>query len=159
MRVILLVGLPGSGKSTYAAEQRLPVLSSDEMRRLLFDDITDQSGNRLVFSLLRRMLRMRLELRRSITCIDATSLTRNERRPYIRTAQMYGAEVEAVFFDVPIEVCKERNRARDRNVPEEIMDRMAGRLRAPSREEGFRRVVVVRATDAAPEAIPPREEP
>ncbi|MBI4906864.1 MAG: AAA family ATPase [Acidobacteria bacterium] len=154
MKLILLVGLPGSGKSTYAAAQKLPVLSSDDTRALLLDDITNQSANRIVFAMLRRLLRARLELRRPVTCIDATNLTRAERRQYIRTAQLYGAAIEAVYFDVPLDVCKQRNLARERNVPDDIMDRMAARLRVPTLEEGFTRVEYVRATDAAPPTTP-----
>lgn len=154
MKVILLVGLPGSGKSTYAARERLPVLSSDELRHLLLDEVTDQTANRQVFATLRYLLRTRLQLHRAVTCIDATNLTRHERRQYIRTAQLYGAEAEAVFFDVPLAVCKERNLARARNVPDDIMIRMAGRLAPPSLAEGFTRILVVRATDVAPAPSP-----
>lgn len=136
-KVILLIGLPGSGKSTYAKQQGWPVLASDDVRKLLLDDARDQSANRAIFALLRRLLRMRLELGRPLTCVDATSLTPSERRPYIKTAQMYGADVEAVFLDTALALCKQRNRSRERTVPEDVMDRFATKLRAPSREEGF----------------------
>lgn len=142
-KVILLVGLPGSGKSTYAARQGWPVLASDEIRRVLLDDARDQGANRAVFALLRRLLRMRLELGRPVTCVDATNLTVMERRPYVKTAQMYGAEIEAVYLDVPVGVCMQRNLGRARVVPPEVVERMAGRLVAPSVEEGFSGVRVV----------------
>jgi predicted kinase len=51
--------------------------------------------------------------------------------------------MEAVFFDVPLEVCLERNACRHRVVPEEAMRLMSQRLVRPSVEEGFERVVVV----------------
>jgi predicted kinase len=140
----LLVGLPGSGKSTYAASQGWRVLSSDGLRELLLDDVTDQSANIAVFRTLRSLLVTRLKLRRPVTCIDATNLTRKERRPYVVLAGMYGADAEAVFLDVAAGVCRERNRARQRNVPEEIMDRMAAKLQPPVEAEGFTRVSVVR---------------
>jgi predicted kinase len=142
-KVILLVGLPGSGKSTYATAQGWPILSSDDTRRLLLDDMRDQTANRSVFALLRRLLRMRLELGRALTCVDATSLTPAERRPYIKTAQMYGADVEALFLDTPVAICKQRNQARDRIVPDEVMDRFAAKLRAPRLEEGFTKITAV----------------
>jgi protein phosphatase len=144
VKVILLVGLPGSGKSTYAIAQGWPILSSDDTRRLLLDDARDQAANRSVFALLRRLLRMRLELGRPVTCVDATSLTIGERRPYIKTAQMYGAEIEAVFLDTPVDVCKQRNQARDRVVPDDVMDRFAAKLRVPSVDEGFTMVTAIR---------------
>jgi predicted kinase len=52
--------------------------------------------------------------------------------------------VEAVFFDTPIEVCQERNRLRERVVPQDVIERMARKMTPPSREEGFSRVTVVR---------------
>lgn len=144
-KVILLVGLPGSGKSTYAAAQGWPVLASDEVRRLLLDDARDQTANRTIFALLRRLLRTRLELKRAVTCIDATNLTPQERRPYIKIAQMHDAAVEAVYFDVPLEVCLERNLGRDRVVPNHVVELMARRLRVPAVAEGFSAVRVVGA--------------
>ncbi|MCS7026203.1 MAG: AAA family ATPase [Bryobacteraceae bacterium] len=143
-RIVLLVGLPGSGKSTWAARQNLPVLSSDEIRRLLLDDPADQRANRRVFQILRFLLKQRLALRRALSCVDATHLTRAERRPYLALAEIYDCEVEAVFFDVPLEVCKDRNRSRSRVVPEDVLDRMAARLEPPTLEEGFTRLQVVR---------------
>jgi predicted kinase len=58
--------------------------------------------------------------------------------------QLYDCAVEALFFDVPLEVCKERNRGRSRVVPEDAMERMAAKLVPPATDEGFSKVTVVR---------------
>jgi predicted kinase len=89
------------------------------------------------------VLRQRLALGRPVTYIDATNLTPRERRAYVRMGELYGASVEAVFFDVPLAVCLERNRGRPRAVPDEAVERMAAKLRPPTAGEGFARVTVV----------------
>ncbi len=144
-RIIVLVGLPGSGKSTWLERRGITPLSSDAMRHLLADDMTDQTIHARVFQSLRYLLRHRLAVGRPESYVDATHLTPEERLPYIQIAQWYGCDAEAVFFDVPLAVCMERNRARDRVVPEDAMRMMAEKLRPPSLKEGFARITVVTA--------------
>jgi predicted kinase len=145
LKVLILVGLPGSGKSSWAGRERIPVLSSDEIRRLLSDSETDQSIHKQVFATLRSLLRLRLDLKRPLTAIDATNLTPRERRPYIRIAHAHGASVEAVFFNVPLETCLARNAGRARVVPEHAIHAMANKLVPPSAGEGFSRIRLVPA--------------
>ena len=141
--VILAIGLPGSGKSSWFRRNNTP-LSSDLLRQLLFDDAQEQRFQDLIFSNLRSMLKARLIARRPLNYVDATNLTPHERSTWIKLAKDYGYEVQAVFFDVPLEVCLERNRRRDRIVDEDVMRRMAAKLKVPTFEEGFSKVTVVR---------------
>jgi len=142
--VVLSIGLPGSGKSTWFKRHNILPLSSDMVRILLFDDVTEQRFQDLVFSTLRSMLRARLLARRPWNYVDATNLSAHERRSWIKLAHDFGYEAHAVFFDVPPEVCIERNHRRERNVPEDVMQRMAAKLRPPKFEEGFAKITVVR---------------
>src|SRR5580692_5344789 len=98
MRIVVLVGLPGSGKSTYLSRKDAVGLSSDAIRKWLVDDETDQTIHDRVFQTLRYLLRQRLSLGRDVTYIDATNLTAEERRPYIGIGISYGCEIEAVYF-------------------------------------------------------------
>jgi predicted kinase len=159
--VVLSIGLPGSGKSTWFKRHNILPLSSDMVRILLFDDVTEQRYQDLVFSTLRSMLRARLLSKRPWNYVDATNLSPHERRSWIKLAHDFGYEAHAVFFDVPPEVCIERNRRRERNVPEDVMMRMASKLRPPKFEEGFAKITVVRLKkkDGEPaEAEEPRTE-
>lgn len=140
-KVILLVGLPGSGKSTWAAANGLPVISSDHVREMLADDATDQTIHKRVFATVRYLVRHRIAIGRRVTCVDATHLTPKERRPYLK---MVGCQVEAVYFATPVEECQRRNQSRARVVPAEVILRMAARLVPPSKTEGFQRIRVIR---------------
>jgi predicted kinase len=142
--VILAIGLPGSGKSSWFKRHNINPLSSDLLRALLFDDANEQRYQELVFSNLRSMLKARLIAKRPLNYVDATNLTPHERQGWIKLAKDYGYEVQAVFFDVPLEVCLERHRKRDRVVAEDVMRRMAVKLKAPTFEEGFSKIIVVR---------------
>ena len=143
MRIVVLAGLPGSGKSTWLTQTGSGGLSSDAVRRLLADDETDQTIHTQVFQTIRYLLEQRLAIGRPFTYIDATNLTPEERRPYIEIARAHGCEIEAVFFDVPLEVCLERNAQRRRVVPVDALEKMAARLVPPSVAEGFSKVTVV----------------
>lgn len=159
--VVLTIGLPGSGKTTWYKRRGVTPLSSDLLRSILFDDITEQRYQGLVFSTLRSLLRARLIAKMPWNYVDATNLSPHERKQWIKMAKSFGYEVQAVFFDVPLAVCMERNSKRDRQVTDEVMQKMAERLRPPVFKEGFDKITVVRVKGAAaePAAAVPAPEP
>jgi predicted kinase len=142
--VVLTIGLPGSGKTTWYKRRGVTPLSSDLLRSLLFDDITEQRYQGLVFSTLRSLLRARLIAKMPWNYVDATNLSPHERKQWIKMAKSFGYEVQAVFFDVPLAVCMERNSKRERRVTDDIMQKMAERLKPPTFKEGFEKITVVR---------------
>jgi len=146
--VVLAIGLPGSGKTTWFRRRGVTPLSSDLLRNILFDDVEEQRYQGLVFSTLRSLLRARLIAKMPLNYVDATNLSSHERSQWIKMAKSFGYEVQAVFFDVPLDVCLERNRKRDRSVSEDIMRKMAEKLKPPVFEEGFAKITVVRVKSA-----------
>jgi predicted kinase len=147
--VVLAIGLPGSGKTTWFRRRGVTPLSSDLLRNILFDDVEEQRYQGLVFSTLRSLLRARLIARMPLNYVDATNLSIHERRQWIKMAKSFGYEVQAVFFDVPLEVCLQRNSQRDRSVSEDVMRKMAEKLKPPVFEEGFEKITVVRVKSTA----------
>jgi predicted kinase len=158
--VVLAIGLPGSGKSTWFKRRGVTPLSSDLLRALLFDDVMQQKFGDLVFSILRSMLRSRLIARMPMNYVDATNLSPHERKSWIKMARDFGYEVQAVYFDVPLDICMERNRKRERVVPETDMQRLGAKLRPPTFEEGFSKITVVRVKKSeSPSGEAPHQQP
>lgn len=147
---MLAIGLPGSGKSTWFKRREVTPLSSDLVRTLLFDNVSEQRYQDLVFSTLRALLRARLVARMPVSYVDATNLSAHDRHGWIKMARDFGYDVQAVFFDVPLEVCMDRNRRRDRVVADDVMQRMSSKLRPPTFDEGFSKITVVRVKRDGP---------
>jgi len=142
-KIVVAIGLPGSGKSTHFMNLGANPISSDAIRRQLSDDETDQTIHGKVFATMRYLLRQRLDLKRPVTYIDATNLTVKDRRPWLKIAQERGCEIEALYFDIPPEICKARNAKRGRIVPESAIDQMAAKLKPPTTAEGFDKIEVI----------------
>lgn len=140
--IVVLVGISGAGKSTFAAKWFAPteILSSDRCRALVSDDENDQSATQDAFSLLMTLARLRL--RRGKLCVfDATNTTPYERLKFVRLANEHGCGVSAIVFRTALATCLERMRMRrDRDIQEAAVIRQYRAMMAelPAlRLEGF----------------------
>ncbi|HEX8088625.1 MAG TPA: AAA family ATPase [Blastocatellia bacterium] len=145
--LVVLCGPAGCGKSTFAAKHFLPtqVVSSDNCRALISDDPTDQRVSGHAFDLMHFIIEKRLYLGR-LTVADATNLRREDRKAMTRIARWHRFNRAANVFNVPLELCLARNRARDRVVPEEALmaqyDLLVRTLRTIDRE-GYNYIYVL----------------
>ncbi len=142
----VMVGISGSGKSTFSnglkTSLNAELVETDAIRVELTGNAEDQTQNARVFGVARR--RIDNILSQGINAvIDATSVSVRDRKDWIDIAKQNNAEVRAYFVDTPVDVAKQRNRKRERKVPEDVIDRQASRLQPPTKSEGFDLVVVI----------------
>lgn len=142
---IMLVGLPASGKSTYAEklkEKEYHIHSSDSIREELTGDANTQDKNIDVFATLHK--RIKDDLGNGISCIyDATNMSMKRRKAVLDEIKKYGCRKKCVLFVIPVEVCKERNNTRERKVPDNVFDKMLKQFDVPMRYEGWDDIEVV----------------
>ncbi len=111
--LVVLVGVSGSGKSTFAASHfgATQILSADGFRAIVADDEADQGASRAAFELLHLAARRRLE-RGRLTVIDATNVSRGARSSLLALAGATHRPAVAIVLDPPLAVCLGRNAAR-----------------------------------------------
>lgn len=141
----VLVGIPGSGKSTYAkamsaSNSRAMWLSSDDIREQLFGDANCQQDHHKVFS---AMQEKAIDLLNNgfDVIYDATSINRKSRASILEKVPKHCTK-ECVIIWAPIDVSIERDRLRDRTVGPEVIDRILRRFEAPFYDEGFDKISV-----------------
>jgi protein phosphatase len=162
LSLVVLVGVTGSGKSTFAARHFRPteVISSDACRGLVSDDPNDQSATADAFDVLHFIAGKRLAAGR-LTVIDATSVQPAARSTLIRLAREHHVLAVAVVLDVPEATCAARNAARpERAFGGHVLRQQQAQLRRSVRDlrrEGFHRVFVLRGEDEVEAATVERE--
>ncbi|TDC76921.1 polynucleotide kinase-phosphatase [Micromonospora sp. KC606] len=152
LALVALVGVSGSGKSTFARRHFLPsqVLSSDTFRAMVADDENDQSASADAFDALHHVAATRLR-RGRLTVVDATNLQPHARAALVRVAREHDVLPVAIVLDVPEALAWERTRTRaDRSFGRQVLARMQRDLRRSYgllAREGFRKVHVLRGVE------------
>ena len=141
-KLIMLVGLPGSGKSTYgkklcASERFTAYLSSDKIREELYGDESIQGDPSKVFRIMHN--RLKDYLKKDIVVVyDATNVTRKNRRAVINEVKDLCDEgLEAHIVWAPYFQCIERDKQRKRTVGEDVIRKFLYRWQSPFYDEGF----------------------
>lgn len=146
-RIILLCGIPAAGKSTYAAKlaggnENIAIECADTWRGKLSStgDESDQSHNARIFlrilpDAVRKLLR-----KGKTVIIDVTAVAKKDRKSWVQLAKSNQVEIECHYFAPNVDSALERNKNRDRKVPEEVIKKFANKFEIPTVEEGFSEV-------------------
>ena len=125
--LVLLAGLPGSGKSTFAMTH-FPldaIISTDRIR----EEFSNNSRNQLVsdaaFTLARKITEERLG-RGEIAVIDAQNLSENTRAQFYQVAEATGAKIVAFFLNTSVAESVEQNKKRGKDVGASYIKRRRG---------------------------------
>lgn len=138
----MLIGLPGSGKTTrrsYYTGLGYSYISSDELRKLFSGDERDQSCNDRVWATFYLLLKMNIKYNID-TVLDATNVQLKDRSKFFETIKPYREFIESVEAEVlntPLKDCIERDSKRERSVGKEVILRLNNKFQRPALDEGF----------------------
>lgn len=152
LSLIALMGVSGSGKSTFARKHFKPteILSSDQCRGMVSDDENNQAASNDAFDLLYYIAAKRLK-KGLLTVVDATNVQAAARAPIVQLAKEYHCLPVAIVLDIPEAVCEARNQQRpDRQLGRHVIPQQRAQLRKSIKrlkDEGFRHVYVLRSIE------------
>lgn len=139
----LLIGLPASGKSTFAKQlnQQIPnsvIVSTDTIRARLFGDEMIQKGWNQVENMVIEQVRLALKYEQ-IVIYDATNVQLAWRNSFLDKVSDLNSEWIAWWIKTPVNVCKNWNKFRSRRVPNQTINTYYEYLleSPPTVEEGF----------------------
>ncbi len=153
-KVIMTIGIPGSGKSTFLEKikDQFPIfgyICPDDIRKELTGDISDQSKNKEVWVLAYSRLEKMLADNADITVLfDATQANKEQRIGCIKNCKKFGTEhIEGIYFNVELETAKQRNSGRERKVPDFVLEKMSKLLEEnpPKMEDGFNSLILIKS--------------
>ena len=150
--LIALVGVSGSGKTSFAARHFRPteVVSSDHCRGLVCDDPNEQGVNDQAFRVVHAIVQSRLELGKLVV-VDATHVQPEGRAPLVELARAHDLFAVAIVFEIPLGVCEDRNATRpDRQFGRHVVRNQHLALRRSIRglkREGFKQVWTLKAAE------------
>lgn len=157
---IMLIGLPGSGKSTWAESfirdrpdgwfkgdfPEFAYHSSDAIREELFGDEEDQTHNVEVFEEMRKRVKRDLSDGKSII-YDATNLSKRRRIAFLREIKSFNVVKQAILFITPYKQCLAQNAKRNRVVPDHAMRKMYMSFEPPHFSEGWDSIELIENID------------
>ena len=139
MKLILMIGLPGAGKTTVLQSHFSDIVfvSPDNFIGYTKKDPWTPQKAKIAWQKATKLLKQKLPDEDVV--FDATFVDKKARKKYINIGKRLGAQVQAIFVDTDSKVCITRNASRNkyRKVPDAVMKSMGSRLERPTKEEGF----------------------
>ena len=138
--LIVTCGLPASGKSTYSqwlAENGVFFrVCPDLIRKELYGDENIQGDGKEVFSIAYHRIKELGSVGGNVV-FDATNIDRNRRMKLVKEMRPHFDIIICKWFSTPYDICVERNAERERQVPKEVILKMAWNFQPPTLDEGF----------------------
>lgn len=144
---IMMVGLPGSGKSTYAQclarSFNTKIISSDAIRQECFGNEEFQGENKAVFEILHARVTGALSHGENVI-YDATNIKYKKRMAFLQQIKNIDCFKICYFMATPYETCLKQNKLRERIVPEDVIERMYKNIYIPQKYEGWDEIQIIR---------------
>jgi len=145
IKLVMLVGIPGSGKSEVARKYEkkgYKIHSSDELRRELYLDINNQNNNVKLFEILHKRIKNDLINGENVV-YDATNISYKRRKNFIESLNKIECSKIALVIATPFNECIKRDKERERSVGNQVIDRMYKSFSMPSKMEGFNKINIL----------------
>ena len=145
-KLIMMIGLPASGKSTYARElcikENAILISSDDMRQELYGDIDNQDDKSNLFQEIHRRIKNNLKQGNNVV-YDATNISWKKRRQLLWDIKKINVIKECYFMATPYEICLKQNENRERKIPKHVIKRMYENIYIPQYYEGWNKINII----------------
>ncbi len=154
--IILVCGLPGSGKSHFSKasfkDSGHKRVNRKEIRGLLYEmshfgepwseELFSETDESIVKHVERKILEHLLQKRQKVL-IDNTSVTVSSRKTYINLAKQMNRSIGVIFLNIPLIKCLQRNRSRQDRIPDTVISNLSATIELPKKEEGFKQVLII----------------
>lgn len=138
LTMILMVGAPASGKSTwaenYAKKNEFLHVSTDKIRGEVGKNEGDQTVSPIAFAIARKRVMEALSVGKSVI-VDATNINHQSRKGWIKMGGEHGAKITAIVFEVSRDELVRRDTERERHVGVNVIDQFLGKYKRPDETE------------------------